>query len=185
MVHQAAGELATVGTGLDFQNVGAGEVDAQALFDTVSKKGKATGHQQDFQPRRLAGRNQFCRARVELQALGVYGFQIGHGHALEQRHAAAQAVFEIGNFAAHGRFGNGRHLGLAPRRIGNFVDALDVDQGGVHIKRDEFEVAEFERHGNALDHQAGGDFLVCHFDIYYCFSSCLRNTYAGCSQFST
>jgi hypothetical protein len=142
----------------DLQPVAARKVQCQALAQAFGKVGEAAADQQHLQPGRLAGQHQFGRAGVELQARTVDVRQVGLGHALEQRHAPAQALLVIGDLAAHRGLGDGRHLGLAPGGIGNLVHALDVDEGGVHVERDQLEVAQAQRRREALDHEAGGEF---------------------------
>ena len=60
--------------------------------------------------------------------------------AAQQGHTLAQAGFVVGNFATHRSLGNCSHFGLAPGGIGDFVYALNVDQGGVHVKGNQLEV---------------------------------------------
>ena len=95
---------------------------------------------------------------IDAQALHVHPLHVGHGHTAQQRHAAAQAFLEIGDFAAHGGFGDGGHFGLAAHRIGDFVHAFDVDQRGVHVERDELEVFQAQGRRKALNGEAGGNF---------------------------
>ena len=68
----------------------------------------------------LAGRHQFDRAGVELQALLINLVHLRHSHALEQRNAQAQALLVVADLTKHGRFGEGRHLGLATDGVSNF-----------------------------------------------------------------
>jgi type I restriction enzyme M protein len=140
------------------QHVAAGEVDVQHFAHTVGEEGKATADQQHFHAVGFAGVDQCFGTGIQAQALFKHLVQRGFGHAFEQRHAAAQAVFEVGDLTAHCCFGDGRHLGLAACCIGNFVNALDVDERRVHVKRDEFEVLEFQGGGEALDGKAWGKF---------------------------
>ena len=83
---------------------------------------------------------------------------VGHRHAAQQRDALAQAFLVVGDLAAHGGFGDGRHLGLAAHGVGDFVHTLDVDERGVHVERDELEVLEVQRRREALNGEAGGKF---------------------------
>ena len=151
---QAARELALP----DFKLVAAGEIQRQALAQTLGKPGEAAAEQQRFQPRRLGGQNEFRRAGAGAQALLPHTLQLRLAHALQQGHAAAQALLEIGDFAAHGRFGDGGHFSAAPCGGGDFVHALDVDEGGVHVKSDEPEMAQRRQGGGAAHEQAQGDF---------------------------
>ena len=75
-----------------------------------------------------------------MQALGVHLFHVRHRYPFEQGDALAQAFLVIGDFAAHGRFGDGGHLRFAPGGIGYLVYTLDIDERGIHVKRNQFEV---------------------------------------------
>src|SRR3989344_3044195 len=88
---------------------------------------------------------------IQAQTLCVDLFQAFGWHALEQGHAAAKAVLEVGDFAAHGCFGDGGHLGLFPDSVGDLIDALDVDQGGVHVEGDGLERGPVRWWREALD----------------------------------
>ena len=118
---------------------------------------------------------------VELEAMVQHLFHAGHAHACEQRHAAAQTVLVIRDFAAHGGFGGCGNLGLAASRIGNLVHTLNVDEGGVHVEGDELEIAQFQGRGEALNNQAGGEFSGGCKLKYYVFYSLLCNTDGGYS----
>jgi hypothetical protein len=59
----------------------------------------------------------------------------------ERRHAASQA-FAVLDLAAHRLRGDRRDLGLPPGEIAELVDALDGDQGRVHVHREQLEVGE-------------------------------------------
>ena len=130
----------------------------QALAQALGKPGEAAAEQQRFQPRRLGGQNEFRCAGAGAQALLPHTLQLRLAHALQQGHAAAQALLEIGDFAAHGRFGDGGHFSAAPCGGGDFVHALDVDEGGVHVKSDEPEMAQRRQGSGAAHEQARGDF---------------------------
>ena len=72
----------------------------------------------------------------------------------------AQALLVVRNLATHGGLGDCCYLGLAPRSVGHLVDALDVDQRGVHVKGDQLEVRQAQGRGEALNDKAGGE--SCH-----------------------
>jgi hypothetical protein len=80
-------------------------------------------------------------ARRDLQALLVHAGQRRRRQALQQGHAAPQAFGEF-QFAAHGRFGDRRHLRFQALHVGDLVDAFDRDQGRVHVHRDQAEVGQ-------------------------------------------
>ena len=68
-------------------------------------------------------------------------------------------VMEVCNLATHGGLGDGGHFGLAAYGVGNFVHALNVDQCGVHVKRDELEVGQLAAGLAVAQDQTRGEFL--------------------------
>ena len=126
----------------EFQYVGARPIDAQAVTHRVGKKCEAAADQQGFEAGRLASTHQLRRAGVELQTLMQHQLHLVHRNAAQQLHALAQTFFVVGNLATHRRLGNRCHFGLAPGCVGHLVDALDVDQRGVHVKGDQLEVRQ-------------------------------------------
>ncbi|GAB1384230.1 hypothetical protein MASR1M50_25510 [Burkholderiales bacterium] len=142
---------------LDLQQVAAGEVQRQPVAQAVGEVGEAARHQQHLQPRRLAGQHQLGGAGVQAQAGAVDLRQLVDRHAPQQRHAAAQAVLEVGDLAAHGRLGDGGHLGLAAHGVGDLVHAFDVDQRRVHVEGDQPVVGQAQGRLDAAQHQAGAD----------------------------
>jgi hypothetical protein len=79
-----------------------------------------------------------------------------HAYAAQQRYPLAQAGFVVGNLAAHRCLGNRRHFGFAPGGIGDFVYALNVDQGGVHVKGNQLEIRQAQGGGDALKDETEG-----------------------------
>jgi len=149
LVDHAAGQQSVA----DLQHIGAGVINPEAVADAVGEEGKAAGDQQHLQSGSLAGLHQFARTRVELQPLVVDALHVGQTHATQQRHALAQALLVVGNLSAHGRLGNGRHLGLASNCIGDFVHAFDVDQGRIHVERNQSEISQGAQGLRPADHQ--------------------------------
>ena len=110
----------------------------------------------------MAGLHEFFDAGVELQVLRVHGFECRHRHAAQQCQAPAQAVLVVGDFTAHGGFGDGCNFGLAAGGGGDLVDTLDVDERGIHVERDELEVRQVQRRREAADEEAGLEFVGSH-----------------------
>ena len=134
------------------------------LFHAVGEVGESTGHQQRLETGGLGGVDQLLGAGVELEAIGEDTVEVFERHAFEQGHALAQALLVVGNDALHRGFGDGGHFGLAPNGVGNLVHAFDVDERGVHVKRDELEIREIQRQCRATHDEAGGKFVsLCHF----------------------
>ena len=92
-------------------------------------------------------------------------FHVSDCDAGKQGHAAAQAVFVVGDFTAHRRFGDRCYFSFATRRIGDFIDALDIDQGGIHVKCDQLEIPQAKRRREVLDHETGGEFSHANFQF--------------------
>ena len=90
------------------------------------------------------------------QPFFVDPLQRGDRHAFEQGDAAAQALLEVGDLAAHRGLGDGGDLGLLAHRVGDLVDALDGDQGRVHVEGDQPEVGQAQRRADASQDEAGG-----------------------------
>ena len=80
-------------------------------------------------------------AGAELQAFVIHALQGAFFQSLQQRNAAAQAFGEI-DLAAHGGFGDGRHLRLEMIHVGDFIDAFDGDQRGIHVHHHQAEVTQ-------------------------------------------
>ena len=93
-----------------------------------------------------------------MQALVVDLLHVRHRHALQQRHTLAQAFLGVGDFTAHGGFGDGRDLCFAARGVGDLVHALDVDQRRVHVEGDQLEVMQMKWGREATHREAGTDF---------------------------
>ena len=94
----------------------------------------------------------------ELQAFGQHAGHVRLGDSDQLAHALAQAVLEVGDFTAHGGFGDGGNFLLLARGVGDLIDALDGDQRRVHVEGDELVVSQLLRGVNAADHQAGSEF---------------------------
>ena len=167
LINQVAGQHAV----LNLQHIGPREVDVKQLLHPVGKKGEAAADQQDLQASVFADAYQFGRAWVELESFAKHLIHAGNAHTFKQRHAPAQAVLEVNNFAAHGRFGNGSNFGLSAHCIGDFVDALDVDERRVHVEGYQAEIAQFEVGQGDVDDQAGGVFKRVHRSVCYVFDS--------------
>ena len=88
----------------------------------------------------LTGLHQGLGARVQAKSFLIDLRQRRHRHTAQQGHSLAQTFLVVGNLAPHGGLGDGGYLGFATRSISHLVDALDVDEGGVHVKGDQPEV---------------------------------------------
>ena len=124
----------------------------------VGEISEAARNQEHFHARSLAGAYQICRAWIQAQSRTQNFMHVCDCHALEQGHTLAQALFVVGDFAAHGRFSDGRHFCLASSGICDFVHTLDVDQGRVHVESDQLELGNSEGSSKTLNGQAWGKF---------------------------
>src|SRR5260370_191703 len=68
----------------------------------------------------------------QVQPLGIGAVEDVHRQALQHGDAFAQGGLEV-QLAAHGALGDLGDLVLHPGEIGQFVDALAADDGGVHV----------------------------------------------------
>jgi hypothetical protein len=131
----------------DFQRVGMGLVHAQSSRTRSAKKVNPPDTSKRLQACCFGCMDQLRRAGVDLESLVIDFLQRFSRHAFEQGHAAAQAVFEIGDFTAHRGFGNGCDFCLFANRVGNFVNAFNADERGVHVKGDGLETSSTAKGG--------------------------------------
>ena len=59
-------------------------------------------------------------------------FENGDVESREQRYTAHEALAEV-DLATHGRGSDGGDLGFKSLHVGDFVDALDGDERGIHV----------------------------------------------------
>ena len=138
--HRAAdttGELAVDA----LERVGVGVVEAQIGLEAFGKVGKTARDQHRDDARRLERTDQLARTGVEPQPIAVHRVERVGAEAFEQGDAAIERLAKV-DFATHGRFGDLGHLGLFAALVGDLVDALDVDQRGVHVGHEQAEVVQ-------------------------------------------
>ena len=152
LVHHAAGQQAI----FHGEHVGARVVDAEQVADAIGEESETAGDEQRLEACVLCGLHERLCTGVELQALIEHLVQGGDRHALEQGDALPQAFLVVGDLAAHRGLGDGGHFRLAAGCGCDLIDALDVDQGRVHVEGDELEVGEAKRRGEAADDEAVG-----------------------------
>ena len=78
------------------------------------------------------GGEQAFGAGIEPHAFGIGAFQRIERQTLQHAHPLAQRRLEF-QLAAHGAFGDGGDPGLEARHVGQFVQAFDIDDGGIHV----------------------------------------------------
>ena len=136
MVDHASRQLVV----FNFKDIAAGEIDVQQVPNAVREKGEPTADQQGFQTCLLAGMHQGLSSRVQAQSFCIDLMQCHNGHTAQQGDALAQAFLVVGDLASHGCLGDGGYLGFATCGIGDLINALDVDECGVHVKGDQLKV---------------------------------------------
>lgn len=118
---------------VDFvKDVGAVLVEADHRRDAGSEHGEAAGDERGVAAMRLHGANQFAPAGRKRDSFRHDVVDHRHRQALQQRDPLAQRRLE-GDFAIHRARGDGGNMGLDAGHVGQFVDALLVDHGGIHV----------------------------------------------------
>ena len=136
MVDHASRQLVV----FNFKDIAAGEIKVQKVPHSVCEKGEPTADQQGFQTCLLARIHQGLGSRVQAQPICINLIQCHSGHTAQQGDALAQAFLVVGDLASHGCIGDGGYLGFATCGIGDLINALDVDECGVHVKGDQLKV---------------------------------------------
>ena len=123
------------------------------------KKVKPPDTSSTFRPAALQAAHQLLGAGVELQPLVVDLLQRRHRHALQQRHAPAQAFLEVGDLAAHRGLGDGGDLGLLP--TASAISSMHSMLISVESMSKAISLKSVSAQGRreALDHEAGRDFI--------------------------
>src|SRR5690606_33910918 len=121
------------------QGIGVDVVDAQAPLQAFGKVAEAAREDRRLVAQAAQLRDQGFGAFGQAQGLADF-LQHAFRQALEQRHALTEAGLEV-QLAAHRPFGNLRYLGADPGRLGQLVDHLGVDQGGIHVKHHQPPIA--------------------------------------------
>ena len=134
---QTACQAAVVGV----EQVGMGVVEAEAGLQAVGEKGEAARYQHEFHAVLFAFAQEVFRAGRQFQHLVVHFLQHAFRQSGQQADAFAQRLFEV-QFAAHGLFGNRRHLFFQPDSGGNFVHAFYGNQCRIHVADNQSEVGE-------------------------------------------
>jgi hypothetical protein len=107
-------------------------VEQRRLRHPGGEEGEAAGDQHAARAIGRHGAHQGPRAGIELDAFVEHPLQVAGRQALQHRHAFTQGGLEI-QLAAHGPLGDRRDLGLHAREIGQLVDALHIDDRGIHV----------------------------------------------------
>ena len=131
-------------------------VQPELRLHLFGKVGEAAGDEYGLYAVGVCGLDQFVYTGIGAQAISQHVIEQARGCAGEKGHAAAQAFVEVGDFAAHGGFGDGGDFGFFARQISDFVDALNIDEGGVHVHREDFEIGPSD-----VAFEAGNVNLLC------------------------
>ncbi len=141
---------------IDFEDIGHGFVEADALADVVGKEGEAARNQRGEGAVRLHGLHEGTAAGGIGNAFAAHFFHALHRQALEQGDAGAQRRLEI-ELAIHGAGGDGGDFVLDADGIGELVDALLLDHGRIHVGDEQLLAPIGERHEGDIDGPAGDD----------------------------
>ena len=139
---------------LGHQHVGIGVVELQAVAHAVGEIGEAARDQKRLHARAPRRGDQGFSPGIEAKALGVDALERVFLEPRERGDPPLEALGPV-DLAAHGRRGHGGHLGLAPREVGDLVDALDADERGIHVHREQAEVGEARALAHEAEVQAG------------------------------
>ena len=136
--------------------VGKGVVEAQPFLQAFGEVGEATRNQHRLQTCSLGCRQQDLGARRQVQAFLVDPLDEVFTHAFQQRHATGEALGKVLDLAPHGGLGNGSDFGLQARHVGDLVQRLHGDQGGIHVdgQKPEIRQAQAVRHVGGIDAKA-------------------------------
>ena len=116
-------------------------VEAKRAPQVVGKESEAAGHQHRSDAGLAQATHQGLGTGVEPKALFLDPLQGALVEAGEQGHPAAQTLGEF-QFAAHRGLGDVGDLAADAVEVGQFVDALDVDQRRVHVGDEQPEIAQ-------------------------------------------
>ena len=131
LTHIASRELAVVA---NLQFVSIDVVDAVAPLQVFTEEGKTTGEDGNLVAAGLEDGHETIDALGDGQVLG----NILHDadvEALQQGNTTGEALLEV-NLSAHGTLGDGANLVTDAVALSQLVDALCLDECGVHIETD-------------------------------------------------
>ena len=132
VAHVAACQLTVL---VHLQFVGIDVVDAVAALQILSEERKAAREDGYLVATALEDGHQTVGALGDGQVLG----NVAHDadiEAFEQADATGKTLLEV-NLATHGALGDGSHLGTHTGTLSQLVDALRLNERGVHIEADE------------------------------------------------
>ena len=143
-INDLAQDTAGESSMLHLERVGQGVVEAEAGLEAVGEVGKPARDQERGPTGGAGGGEERLGPGREPEAFVVNLLECLDGQSLKQGHPCAQGGREI-QFPAHGRRGDLGHARLEPGHVGDLVDALDGDEGGVHVHRQELELLATQR----------------------------------------
>ncbi len=147
------GDLTGQGVALDDEAVGAVGLEARRLGHAAGEEGEAARHQHACHALGPQGLHQGPGARVEHDPLVIAGLERRGLQALQHAHPLAQGALKA-DLAAHGALGDGGDLVLDPGEVGQFVEALAGDDGGVHVGHEQGLAAALGQLHGEVDRQA-------------------------------
>src|SRR6202171_3564618 len=116
------------------QSIGHRVVETEALLQSFGEKSETAGDEQRLGADLAEAGEHALRAGGKREPFRVDALERGNVEAGEQSHAPNEAFSEV-DLAAHRRGGDGGDLRLQSLHVGDFVDALDGDERGIHVHR--------------------------------------------------
>ena len=119
----------------DFEFVGMEVINAKTGLQMTSEEGEAAGEDCGLVTLAFQRGNETFAASGDGNAIEQFE-DPGLGQAAEQREAAGEALLEI-EFAAHGGLGDARDFFSYAFHLGQLINDLGLDEGGVHVEDNE------------------------------------------------
>ncbi len=129
-------------------------VEADPPRDRLDERREAAGDERRPGAGRAHRRDQHARPRRQRDPTRQHLGDDLDRKALQQRDPLAKRRRE-GDFAPHGALGDRGHLVAQADFGGQFVDALLLDHGGIHVGEEQFLAAGPRRDGVDIDRPAG------------------------------
>ena len=146
LTHVTAGELAVVA---HFELIGIDVIDAVLALKLFAKERESAREDCNLIPAGLQYRHQTVHTFGDGQVVS-YVLHDAHVEAFQQTNAPCEALLEV-NLAAHGTLGDGSHLCTHAGTLRQFVDALGLNECGVHVET--YQSAHSAEHVVALQRE--------------------------------
>lgn len=142
---------------IELEHIGDCLVKADPLAEIVGKERKAARNQRGEGTIGLHRMHQCPTARGQGDGLAANLFDGGAFESLEQGHAGIERLSEV-QLAAHGAFGDFGDLCLETQGSRQFIDALLLDHGGVHVRDEQLLATALGGHDIGVNAPVSDDF---------------------------